>query len=1318
MCVGLFLLFSGFSTTLFAQVDTDFWFVVPELSHRGNTGGTPGTLRIATLELDATVTIEMPANPAFTPIVLNILANDEAAVDLTNLIDYLPGNAGVTGLENKALTPNGINPFGLHITATNMINVYWEVNYIYGADIWTLKGSNGLGTLFFTPFQTEYPNHFTAMPSYSAIDVVAPQDNTTITFTLPDGVGASYGEPMSTIPASTPGSTISVDLDRGETFSLFPFLKSTAVADKLAGTRISSNNPIAVVLKDDNLNTASQGRSTMGDQIVPVDVTGDTYVVPAMGNPNLTFIVATQDNTNIYINAPGTPPVLYATLMAGDQVRYQLPNNTIMVISSKNGIFAPPGPSFYVYHIARNGMTRASALLPPIGCTGNTQLAFTRAREAVREDFYFFLLTEDENVDEFWIDGAPADPNVIPNDPSRWTQLGNGWSAYKSSNIPARRLAIGQHLVENTGGIFHLGIINGFTSAINGDLLYGYFSDYGGLNVGAVVAGTNSSVIRACYGTPVQLHAYGGTQYEWTPHDYLDDPYSNLPTAINLPAGAHQYTAHVSGTCGSGDVPITVLVAPKVTASFETNVVSGCSPLEVVFEDLSESNSTWQYDLGDGTPLILYDTLSSSPIPSPPDPFTFSHTYVNNTDSVLSFEVVLMVKNSSACADIIRKTITVFPEIHSDFEVAPDISCDPLESFFTNNSAGDTAFWFWEFGDGGSSTEFEPVHEYRNLFGPDNLQFDASLVAISPYNCRDTSWRTVTVRPYIEASFAYDTVAECSPHEIIITDQSIGADSYFWDFGDGDTSTLSGPVLRHTYNNTTQFPDTYTITLRVDNEEGCTHQVQRDVTVYPGVDADFVATPLDACSPSEIVFQNTSTGPPGVSYFWDFGDGGTSTDQHPIHYYDRNLLRHDTVFTVMLVATTNEFCRDTAWFDMTIHPYIEAAFTVDDVVGCTDFAVEIHNESIGADNYYWDFGDGTLVSNDPSAIINHIYRNADTTTVIYPLRLIVTNEEGCRDTMIRDITVHPLITASFSTDGLDGCHPLTVTFNNLSENAVNYLWDFGDGAASVEHSPVHTFSNFGTDSVVYLVRLTTSTADGECVMSVSWPITVNPQVVSEFTFPYAQGCGPFEVTFENLSIGGSNFTWNFGDGTVVSTALADPQTHVFINNLGTGDPQDFDISLVAENVYGCSSEIIKTVTVYPDIVAGFDVADSVGCHPLQVDFTNLTTGGSTFVWDFGDGSTSNQPDPIHIFTNTGTIDSVYTVKLYTLAPNNTCADSIYMDIRVHPYIQANFTLPVVLECNPFDVEIINASVNADTFYWDFGDGTNTITLIKSKSTII
>ncbi|MDF1573935.1 MAG: PKD domain-containing protein [Bacteroidales bacterium] len=1300
---------------LWGQVDTDFWFVVPELSHRGNTGGTPGRFRIATLELEAYLTVSMPANTyhpvtnptGFQDTLIYIPANSAAELDLSHLMDNITfPNRNL--LENKPLTPSGINNFGIHITSTNMINVYWEVNYEYGSDLWTLKGNNGLGTLFFTPFQDVYDNRNLNPMAYSAIDIVAAHDNTRVTITLPPGKGASYGSTVSTL---LPGGSHVVNLNAGQTFSLYPRNYSTLAADRLGGTRIESDQPVGVVVKDDALNTGPQGQPVIGDQLVPVDIVGDRYIVPTVNNPNLVFVVATENNTPIYVtNADGSPvgATPYTTLNRGDQAMVILNNGSpyAQITSQAN-----PGDSylpFYVFQLSTLNQTRGGALVPSIGCTGNTQLAFARAREG-ENIFYFYLITEAGNEDQFLVDGVRNDGII---DPGRFTPIAGsgGWVAQRTNSINANTLPVGQHLVENTGGIFHLAIMNGFPGAGQGGFYYGYYSDFGGLNVGATVAGTNSSVVRACYGDPVQLHAFGGTTYEWTPDTYLDDAHINLPTAMNLPPGAHLYTAEVSGACGSGSIDLTVQVAPPVVAHFETNVVSGCSPLEIQFEDQSEGTYSWQYDFGDTiTPLLRYDDNPATPDTPPPDPFIFTHTYTNTTNQPIDYEVTLLVKNESGCADILTKTITVFPEIHSDFTVDQDDGCDPLEVQFTNNSWGNTDSWLWEFGDGGSSTEQDPLHEYRNLFGPDNLLFDARLVAISPYNCRDTSSHLITVRPYIEAIFAYDTVAECSPHEIIISNQSIGADSYLWTFGDGATSTSPDTVLRHTYFNNTAFPVTYTIALRVENEEGCTHQVQREVTIYPGVNADFIVTPIEACSPSEMVFQNNTTGA-AASYLWDFGDGGSSTQEHPMHYYDRNMLRHDTVFTVSLVATTNEFCRDTAQMDVTIHPYIEAAFTVDDVVGCTPFEVVIHNESIGADDYYWDFGDGSPVSNDPSDILNHIYQNPDTSTAVYPLRLIVTNEEGCSDTLVRNITVHPLITASFTTDGLTGCHPLTVTFTDLSQNAVNYLWDFGDGAASVEHSPVHTFSNFGTtDSVVYLVNLTTSTEDGECVMSVSWPITVYPQVEAEYTFPYAQGCGPFEVPFENLSMGGESFTWDFGDGVLVNTALADPQTHTFVNTLVPPGPQDFNISLTAENHYGCSSEVIKTVRVYPDIVAGFEVSDTAGCHPLQVDFTNLTTGGATYVWDFGDGSTSNLPDPVHVFTNTGTIDSVYTVKLYTLAPNNTCDDSVYLDIRVHPYIQANFTVPVSLGCNPFDVEIFNASVNADTFYWNFGDGSQLLT---------
>jgi PKD repeat protein len=568
----------------------------------------------------------------------------------------------------------------------------------------------------------------------------------------------------------------------------------------------------------------------------------------------------------------------------------------------------------------------------------------------------------------------------------------------------------------------------------------------------------------------------------------------------------------------------------------------------------------------------------------------------------------------------------------------------------------------------------------------------------------------VQVRPYIEAIFAYDTVAECAPHEIVIYDQSIGADLYYWDFGDGVTSESTDSVVYHSYDNDTPFPVTYILSLRVENNEGCSHQVQREVTVYPSVIADFIVNPLEACSPAEFVFQNLSadsSSAEDLTYFWDFGDGGTSTEEHPIHLYDRNMLRQDTIFTVSLVVTSGELCRDTAQFDVVLHPYIEAAFTVEDVVGCDPFPVTINNQSIGVDYYLWDFGDQTNQSPSDSSVIHHVYLNTDSVSAVYPLTLIVANEEGCRDTLVRNITVHPRITARFSTDGLDGCHPHTITFTNLSENAVTYLWDFGDGSASVEHSPEHTFTNYGSSDTTYLVTLTTSTADGECVKSIEWPITVHPQVVAEFTFPNAQGCGPFELNFDNLSIGGTEFIWDFGDGTIDTVYDHSAQTHVFINN-NYQDSQEFEVSLQVRNEAGCLSEAIKYVTVYPGIDSRFTVGDTLGCHPLELRFINQSSGAETFIWDFGDGSTSREQDPLHTFSNTGTVDSVFTVQLMTLAPNNICTDSFYMEIRVHPYVQANFAIPDPLGCNPFEATFINSSIGGDTFRWDFGDNTDTV----------
>jgi PKD repeat protein len=1306
----------GRSEIVTGQVDTDFWFVVPELSYRNSTGGKPGTLRISTLDLEATVTVSMPANPydpvlnptGFQDIVVYVAGNSAAEVNLSHLIDDA-GNPVVNQLENKNLNPSGINNFGLHITSTNLINVYWSVDYTAptgpgGADIWTLKGNNGLGTLFYTPFQTFYGTRATLPVAYSAIDVVATQDNTQITFSLPPGKSAGYGFPVTNIAA---GGNHTIVLNKGQTFSLFPPNKSPAAADRLAGTKIESTHPIAVTLKDDAIAVGPSGADVVGDQLIPVDIAGDHYIVPEISNPNHIYVLATEPNTNIYMYDPAgmqVGPSPYTTLNAGQQALIIIPNGMRFVRITSSTSPADPYKPFYVFQMGPENNARGGALLPPIGCTGNTQLAFTRAFDDNK--FYFFIIVEKGNQDKFLIDGVRNDGIINPGGFEEILGSG-GYMAYYSNSINSNTLSLGQHLVTNTGGIFHLGILNGFPGLGQGQKMnYGYYSDFGNLNIGANVAGTNSQVVRACHADPVQLYAYGGTVYKWTPDTYLDDAFSNQPVLTNIPPGAYSYTADISGACGSGSFDITVLIAQPVHAFFQTDVASGCSPLEVNFTDRSEGAWSWHYDPGDGTPPRIFDLNPLTvAVPPPPDPFTFAHTYRNTTDQPIEYTATLLVKNESGCAGFFTKTIVVFPEIEAGFTVDTQEGCDPLEVTFENISSGNTDTWFWEFGDGGSSIEENPSHIYNNLFGPDSKVFTARLIATSPFLCRDTSYQIITVKPYIEALFTFENAAGCTPFEVEIFNQSFGADNVFWDFGDGTTSNSPALLLNKTFTNPGASPVTYTITLRVENDEGCFDEMEREITIYPAVTAAFSPFPAEGCAPLQVGFTNNSGG--AASYYWEFGDGGSSAAANPVHTYE-NLTDNNIVYTAKLTAVSAELCRDSVSYEITVRPFIEAAFTVDAVEGCHPFEITINNLSTGADYHHWDFGDGSPVSFSSDGVLYHTYTNTTGITRVYDLTLTVENIQGCSHSFTREITVHPELTANFIPGVTEGCHPLTVNFTDLSLNAAIHHWDFGDGSGSVLPNPVHTFRNNGASDSVYMVTLITTSGDGLCQKSVSWPIRVHGVAEAAFSVSNALDCTPSEITFVNHSTGGLNYIWDFGDGTIVSTTDPGPVTHEFVNP-DFSAVRDFEVRLFVENYAGCNSETSKTVTIYPDIRSQFMPSVTEGCHPLTVEFTNLSQGGGTFFWEFGDGTSSAAHDPVHTYTNTGTSDSIYTVRLISIASNNVCRDTFYMDIRVHPYVKSDFSIPLSLGCNPFDVMLENNSVNASAFYWNFGDGSDTIT---------
>jgi PKD repeat protein len=234
------------------------------------------------------------------------------------------------------------------------------------------------------------------------------------------------------------------------------------------------------------------------------------------------------------------------------------------------------------------------------------------------------------------------------------------------------------------------------------------------------------------------------------------------------------------------------------------------------------------------------------------------------------------------------------------------------------------------------------------------------------------------------------------------------------------------------------------------------------------------------------------------------------------------------------------------------------------------------------------------------------------------------------------------------------------------------------------------------------VILTSLSPVNDCRDSFSIVITVHPFIQANFTIPDQLGCNPFDVTIFNSSVHASIFRWDFGDGTDTVTYTTDPVIHRYINADFTNQ-KNFEITLVAENSAGCSSEMKRTITVEPDVIAGFNASVTEGCHPLEVSFGNLSNGGYTYSWDFGDGSTTSTDSPSHTFTNFTDSIIIRQVRLVATSRFN-CTSEVTREITIHPKPKARFETDEIINCPPFDVLIGNTSLNADHYMWNFGDG--------------
>jgi PKD repeat protein len=794
---------------------------------------------------------------------------------------------------------------------------------------------------------------------------------------------------------------------------------------------------------------------------------------------------------------------------------------------------------------------------------------------------------------------------------------------------------------------------------------------------------------------------------------------------------------------------LTQLHAQSPVASFVVSQTSGCSPLQVQFTNTSQNASSFFWDFGNGNtstainPVNVYLTPGNFTVKlvaynaagtadsiirngyiqtiSPPSvnftasvttaclggtPISFTNQSTGydallwdfgdgNTSAAVNpvhqytasgtFTVTLIAYNNSAgCSVPLTKTgyITILSKPAATLTASATSVCNANTPISFQTSAPSAVNWLWNFGNGSTSTQPTPSH----IYGTPGV-YTVSLITTNSMGCTDTvtmpNFITVLSNP-VPVINTTQPLTGCAPVTTTFTSSTPGITGYLWNFGDSTANSMLSSVP-HQYPN----PGTYTVTLTATYANGCSNTATATVQSFPKPTVTFGISNSQGCAPHTPVFTNTTNGP-GYTYLWDFGDGSTSTQQHPTHTYTAT----GTYFPLLTVTDANGCSRQQGTITNVVVTAVSAVFTADAVTGCNPHTVNFTHPGGGVFTYNWNFGNG-VTSNLQSPSYTY------TSNGSYTVTLTVSNNGGCSHTY----TLPQNIQVSNGTNNftpappVTACGPFTINLYDNSPNTSGWLWDFGDGTTSNVQNPVHTYTTSGT----YVVTLQTTSSGSACSQYIS-PYATYIINTGEAYFTVSQNlCPPFTATFTDLSVNAVSWLWDFGDGT---TSTQQHPVHVYAN------PGSYNVSLTITTAQGCTYTMYHNYAVtFIPLFANATAITTDSILPLTVNFFANSSGATMWYWDFGDGNSSTQMNPVHTYTTPGPYNISLTISnpqctLTIDYPAVTFGNGAVLSGSGGDSIQVP---PPVFSCIPYEMNFSNPVQNTVSWLWDFGDG-NTSTV--------
>lgn len=458
------------------------------------------------------------------------------------------------------------------------------------------------------------------------------------------------------------------------------------------------------------------------------------------------------------------------------------------------------------------------------------------------------------------------------------------------------------------------------------------------------------------------------TAFQWGFGDETVVSTDSDPAHLYATDGEFDVTLAITTSASCADsITKTVTVYPRAVLAYETDsVFLGQATTFVNSSNINGGNLNYEWRFGDGNTSFLVNP---------------SHTYA----SPGTFSSILISTSNKSCKDTLEQEVKVLADARASFTVEDVCQYDSAKFINTSFIASGSMTYKWNFGDGSTSIDSFPSHQFAT---PGT--YLVSIVATSDAGSESEFSDFVTIHPIPKSSFSVSNVCdEVDAQFNNLSSITTGELTYLWDFGDDLSSPEVAPS--HLYSGA----GAYTIVLIATSGFNCIDTATVPTTVYPRPATKFSVNSACDGLPSFFTDETTIESGSVTSFLWDFGDGTNSIEQNP----EKQFL-NPTTYQVNLLTNSDKDCPNDTTIEVKVIKVPIANFSFNNE--CNGVPISFTNTSISEEGsmiYTWAFGDAdTVTSQSPS----HLYGLAGN----YSVTLAARSEFGCADTVSKTVTVY------------------------------------------------------------------------------------------------------------------------------------------------------------------------------------------------------------------------------------------------------------------------------------------------------------------------